>query len=317
MARVENLPSTIRDLARRQDGVVSVAQCVARGVGADAVERRARTGQWVRLHRGVYVTHAGRPTWRAGAWAALLLAGTGAALSHRSAAYVHGIVRDPPRGIEVSVPEPRRVTAVRGVVVRRSRRLEVTARGGLPVTPRGPTVLDLVDHSRTTDDVVGLLTSAVRAGVPAREVLDALRRRPRARHRGLVTDLLGEVGCGAESPMELRYHRDVERAHGLPRSTRQVAQVVGGRWIRADAVYVGLGVRVELDGELAHPGGRTVADTWRDNAVLVELGEITLRYRWHHVRVTPCLTARQVAQALRSRGWDGVTRRCTPTCAAR
>lgn len=314
---MENLPPPIHDLARRQDGVVTVAQCVDRGVSADAVERRAASGQWRRVQRGVYLTHGGPTTFRTRARAALLLAGTGAALSHRSAAYVHDFVGSAPRLVEVSVPWGRRVTTDRGVVVRRRRELEVTARAGLHLTSRGATVVDLLDHARGTDDAVALLSAAVRAGAHPEEVLGALGRRPRARHRGLVIELLGEVVDGAESAMELRYHRDVERRHGLPRSTRQVAQVIGGRSIRADAVYVGCGVRVELDGQLAHPGGRTDADTWRDNAVLLERGEITLRYRWQHVRVTPCRTAAQVARALRSRGWRGDPRPCGPTCAVR
>nr|WP_297430607.1 type IV toxin-antitoxin system AbiEi family antitoxin domain-containing protein [uncultured Actinotalea sp.] len=314
---MENVPATIRDLVRRQDGVVTVAQCVDRGLGADAVERRARSGQWRRLQRGVYLTHAGPSTFRTSARAALLLARTGAALSHRSAAFVHGFVPTAPRVIEISIPWGRRVTADRDVVVRRRRELEITARAGLHLTTRGATVVDLLHHVRGTDDAVAVLTAAVRAGAHPEEVLADLERRSRARHRALVLELLGEVVDGAESAMEVRYHRDVERRHGLPRSTRQVAQVVGGRRIRADAVYVGLGVRVELDGQFAHPHGRTDADTWRDNAVLVERGEITLRYRWHHVRVGPCATAAQVADALRARGWRGSARPCGPACAVR
>lgn len=312
---MENLPPTIRVLARRQDGVVTVTQCVDLGLSADAVERRARSGQWRRLQRGVYLTHGGPSTFRTDARAALLLAGPGAALSHRSAAFVHEFVGSAPRLVEISVPWRRRVTAGREVVVRRRRELEVTARAGFHLTSRGATVLDLLDQARSTDDAVALLTAAVRAGAHPEEVLDELGRRSRAGHRGLVLELLGEVVDGVESTMELRYLRDVERRHGLPRSTRQVAQLVGGRSIRADAVYVGLGVRVELDGQLAHPGGRTDADTWRDNAVLVELAEFTLRYRWHHVRVAPCRTAAQVTGALRSRGWRGTPRPCGPTCA--
>ncbi len=294
---------------------MAVAQCVVAGLGADAVERRVRSGQWQRLHRGVYLTHAGTPSWRARAVGALLLAGAGAALSHRSASFVHQHLRDAPTVLEVSIPEHRRATGGHGVVIRRRRQLEVTVRAGLPVTSRGWSVVDVLDTVRSADDAVGVLTAAVRAGVRPQEVLDVLHRRPRARHRELVTELLGEVAAGTESAMELRYHRDVEQRHRLPRSTRQLAQAVGGRSIRADAVYEGMGVRVELDGELAHPGGRTVADTWRDNAVLVALGEIALRYRWHHVRVTPCRTAAQVADALRVRGWRGSPRPCGPTCA--
>lgn len=133
--------------------------------------------------------------------------------------------------------------------------------------------------------------------------------------RALLLELLGEAEPGIESPLEHRYARDVERRHGLPRARAQVRDRVGGRWIRADRVYEGLGVRVELDGRLAHPTGRTDDDTWRDNSVVIERSEVTLRYRWRHVAVEPCATAGQVASALRARGWTGGATRCSPTCA--
>lgn len=84
--------------------------------------------------------------------------------------------------------------------------------------------------------------------------------------------------------------------------------------MRADCVYRGRGVRVELDGGLGHPGGRTDKDTWRDNAVGMEHLELTLRYRWAHVAGRPCDTAAQVATALRSRGWAGTPTPCGPNC---
>lgn len=90
--------------------------------------------------------------------------------------------------------------------------------------------------------------------------------------------------------------------------------VLDGRWVRADRVFDGLGVRVELDGQLAHPHGSTDRDVWRDNAVLVERAELTLRYRWTHVTSSPCATAAQLATALHARGWRGTLRRCGPAC---
>lgn len=117
-------------------------------------------------------------------------------------------------------------------------------------------------------------------------------------HRALLLDLLAEAEDGVESPLERRYQRDVERRHHLPRAQPQVRERLTNGWIRADAVYLGLGVRTELDGALAHPFGRTDADTWRDNAVLIERGDITLRYRWAHVAARPCAVAAQVQAAL-------------------
>ncbi len=126
-----------------------------------------------------------------------------------------------------------------------------------PLVTAPATVLDLVELARTEDDVVSLVAAAVRARVRADSIASEVARRPRLRNRGLLVELLTDVGEGVESALELRYRRDVERRHGLPRATLQVRERVGGRWIRADALYVGMGVRAELDGSLGHPGGRT------------------------------------------------------------
>lgn len=177
--------------------------------------------------------------------------------------------------------------------------------------------MDLIGGSPSVDDAVGWICDALRAGTCLLEVADAAARRGRFRHSRLLRELLTDASAGIESPLERRYHRDVEQRHDLPSARLQVRQVVGGLWIRADRVYDGLGVRVELDGELAHPGGRTDRDTWRDNAVVIERGEITLRYRWRHVAARPCRTAVQVAAALQSRGWTGRLQPCGESCALR
>lgn len=312
----------VRRRAERQDGVLTLAQLRTLGVGADAVGRRVARGEWQRVFAGVVVVHSGEVSWRAWARAALLRAGRGAHLSHAAAGFVLGYQLRPPRALDLSVPEPRRVTrwpvsahvAAPTVRVHRRRRLEGEVAARLPVTTRGATVLDLLDEARSDDDAVGVVCAAVRARTRPEQILDAADRRPHLARRELLLDLLAAVVDGAESPLELRYHRDVERRHGLPRSTRQGWERLGDRWIRSDVRYGGQGVRAELDGRLAHPGGRTDSDTWRDNAVAIAHGELTLRYRWSHVAGDPCGTARQVAEALRSRGWTGTFRPCGTSC---
>ncbi len=303
-------------VSRPQADVVTTAQLIAIGADRAWVARRVSSGAWQRLHRGVLLTHSGPVLWRTRAWAGLLYAGPGTALSHESAAQLLDFRDAPPRVVTVSIPAHRRIMPTAGLVVHHRRAMPPA--GGRPRrTWRGDTVVDLVTAARSDDDAVGWVCDAVRAGARLPEIADAMARRSRLRNGALLRDLLHEVAEGIESPLERRYHHDVERRHGLPRAELQVRGVVDGVWIRADAIYEGLGVRVELDGALAHPDGRTDGDTWRDNAVLIERGEITLRYRWRHVAATPCETAAQVAAALRSRGWTGCPRPCGPTCALR
>ena len=75
--------------------------------------------------------------------AAVLAAGDGAVLSHRSAADLWGIRATDRQRIEVSVPRDRRSTARLEVHVTRIGRDEVTTRRGIPVTTPARTLLDL------------------------------------------------------------------------------------------------------------------------------------------------------------------------------
>ena len=72
-----------------------------------------------------------------------------------------------------------------------------------------------------------------------------------------LADLIADVDSGIESPLEARYHR-IERLHGLPTAVLQERRVVDGGWIRADRVHPAYLLVIELDGNLAHRGGRAL-----------------------------------------------------------
>ena len=305
----------VDEIARGQAGAVTTAQLRALGADRTWVTRQVDGGRWQRVHRGVLVTHTGPLLPLTRAWAGLLYAGPGAALSHESAALRHGFTRQVPRVVTVTVPAERRVRPTAGLVVR-LRSTPPPASGRPRVVWRADTVVDLVAGATSEDDVVGWVCGAARAGVRRVEVVAAMERRGRFRWSSLLRDVIAEVDAGVESPLERRYHQDVERRHGLPGARLQVRQSVRGIWLRADGIYEGYGVRIELDGDLGHPGGRTDADTWRDNAVLLQTGDRTLRYRWRHVAALRCATAAQVADAPVLGGWTGRLTRCGPRCAA-
>lgn len=309
----------IEQLAEHHEHVLRREQLLEEGATDRWVRHLVDTGSWLCPYPGVYITHSGKPEWLTRVTAALAYAGDGAAISHSTAAdwwfetasTRAQRVREP---VEISVPARRTITPKDGLRFHRRRTMPDVRGGRLDAVHAAETALDLVARAETTDDVIGVLIRATRRVVHPNALLLRLERRTRLRGRQLVRDLLGEVSDGVESPLELRYRRDVERAHGLPVAELQAREKLSGRWIRADCRYRGLGVRVELDGKLAHPGGRTDKDTWRDNAALLESAEITLRYRWSHVADSPCATAVQVVAALRRGGWEGRPRPCCPTC---
>jgi len=290
--------------------VLTTEQVRASGLSEQALYRLERTGRWQRLTRSLYLASPGPPSWAALASAGVLLGGEGARLGGAAAGYLHGLVEAPPAQILVLLPD-HAVTRPRGPW--RFRREALGLRGasvGAPPRLRvEDTVLDLCDVG-TPGQAVAWVTGAVGARrTTAAHLRSALEGRRRARHRQLLRDLLADVGAGVESPLELRYLRDVERAHGLPRGDRQERPDLP---FRRDVVYRHYRVVVELDGRLGHVGEGRFRDMRRDNRTTLA-GEVTLRYGFGDVAEQPCAAARQVATVLARGGWTGLLVPC-PRC---
>ena len=249
--------------------------------------------------------------WVGLAWAGVLLGGRDARLAGPAAAHLPGLTDDAPAVLDVlvrsSVPDRHPWVFHRDLAGVRSPR----SPGAPPRTTVEDTVLDLCEQAEPRE-LVHWLTQAVqtRRTTPAR-LLSALEGRARHSRRALLRELLGDVADGAESPPELRYLRDVERAHGLPRADRQHGN---RRRHRRDVRYSAFAVVVEVYGRLGHEGLGRFRDVARDNGALLD-GEVTLRYGSVDVSGVPCAVARQVGSVLDRRGWDGEVRRC-PRCRA-
>lgn len=124
---------------------------------------------------------------------------------------------------------------------------------------------------------------------------------------------LADVAEGAQSNLEWRYVRNVERAHGLPAARRQAKIVTGNRTRYADNLYEEAKLAVELDGQAAHPPEQRWADSHRDNEHAC-LGIMTVRYNWSDVTNRPCAVAAAVGALLRMRGTAVRLRRCGASC---
>jgi hypothetical protein len=281
------------------------------------IKFRVRSGRWRQIHPGVYATFSGHLTRRTRLWAAVLSAGPGAALSHETAAELHRLADKPAETIHLTVPAGRRVSAVEGACLHRSARAaEAVLEGSQPPRTRvEETVLDLTQTAKTFDDVCGWVTRAIARELTDETRLDAaMKARQRLRWRHDLEQLIAAAAGGDHSVLEFRYHRDVERAHGLPESVRQVAFTTrNGRRGRRDRVYEPYGLVIELDGRLAHSPEDQWKDKSRDNAAAAD-GKQSLRYGWSQVKWQPCQTAAEVARVLRRRGWRGRPRPCSPGC---
>jgi hypothetical protein len=304
-----------------QRGIVDRSQTRHVGIPGKAVRHRVESGQWRRLHWGVYATFTGEVPREAKLWAALRRAGAGAMLSHETAAELHGLADRPSRKINITVPHSRRPAQqgpVKGVVIHRSdvSRPQRLPEWHLPRTRVEDTVLDLVAAAPTFDDAYSWVSRAVAERLVTVDALRAaLAARKRVRWRQWLTDALADAAEGAQFPLERRYLRDVERAHGLPRGERQARSTIGGRTHYKDNLYDKYGICVEIDGRAYHRAERVQKDKDRDNLNLAAGGIQTFRFGPVNVTERACESAAMVAESLRRNGWEGQPHPCRrPGC---
>lgn len=146
-------------LAERQHGVVSRAQLLELGYGAEAIAHRLAVGRLHRVHRGIYAV--GRPGLsRHGVWiAAAMSCGSEAVVSHGTAARLWRIRESEGPVVEVTVPlgVRRRRPGVRAFE-RTLPEAERMVHEGVPVTTIHRTLLDLAQVLRR-----GQLEAAINA----------------------------------------------------------------------------------------------------------------------------------------------------------
>jgi hypothetical protein len=274
------------------------------------MRNRVRFADWQRIQRGVYATFSGKVTREAQLWAALLRAGPEAVLSHQTAAELYGLLKRPSPMIHLTVPattNPARKGRIPGVVVHRSRILEVTRHPVLspPRTRIEHAVLDLIEEMADPADRYDLICRAIGSRLTtAGRLGEALDQRSRFRERREAESALGDVGQGALSNLERWYLRGVERRHKLPVATRQARVRIGGKSSYLDNLYEDYLVCVELDGTAAHPAGEQWRDKRRDRRHLALEKLVTMRFGYLDLRTeqAQCRTAGEVARVLRDRG---------------
>ncbi|MEZ5410325.1 MAG: type IV toxin-antitoxin system AbiEi family antitoxin domain-containing protein [Acidimicrobiales bacterium] len=125
-----------------QHGLITRPQALVAGLSPDQINRRLRSGTWVREHPSVYRHAAVVPTWESRLLAGCLAAGGVA--SHRCAAALWGLgLHHQPRP-EIQIAQSTRRT-VHGVHVHRTTQWHLrdeTAIRGIPVTGINRTLLD-------------------------------------------------------------------------------------------------------------------------------------------------------------------------------
>jgi hypothetical protein len=314
-----DLSDRLRAQAFNQAGVVTRAQVIDSGMSPKALEWRLKTGTWLAIYPGVYVTFTGSANRAARLWAAVLYAGEGAHLSHETAAEINKLTDGQSRAIHVTIPAHRRIAPPEGVMIHRSSQQPMVWRPPWfpPYTIAEKTIIDLIQTAVAEDDVIALVTAGFNRKLLTEPYFRAVAEaHKKLRWRRELDEIITMAAGGTHSPLEYRHDRDVQRAHGLPEPARQAkfAKPDGSVGYRDRCYPQYGGLVIELDGRRFHPDERRGLDQERDNQAAVTGS--TLRYGWTDVTRRACETARQEAEALHHRGWAGQLRPCSPDCRA-
>jgi hypothetical protein len=320
----DSIPSTIGGAAERkllvllsvQAGVIDRGQALDAGFSRSQISHRLQSGTWQLVYPGVYATFTGPLSRDARLWAAVRCAGHGAMVSHETAAEVHGMTDKQTSTIHLTVPHSRRPARdrpVHGIAIHRSdqSRQQFLGPFNLPRTSVEDTVLDLIAAAPTFDHAYTWIARAVsRKRVSVAALRAALAGRRRIRWRGWLIDALEDADNGVHSSLERRYVRDVERAHGLPRSEHQARRMLDGKIQVRDNWYPRYRVVVEIDGPDYHQNERVQLDKDRDSRNLA-LDDVKT-HRLGPVGVTEhaCQSAALIATTLQRNGWTGTPHPC-------
>jgi Transcriptional regulator, AbiEi antitoxin/Protein of unknown function (DUF559) len=133
------------ELAASQQGILTRGQLLEAGLSNGAIHRWEHSGRIHRLFRGVYSVGSATVGERGRIKAAALASGPGAAVSHRSAAFLLGIGERSPRVVDV-IPNRqggRKIDGIRFHDVARPARDELVRVSGIVCTSAARTVVDL------------------------------------------------------------------------------------------------------------------------------------------------------------------------------
>ncbi|WOP17597.1 type IV toxin-antitoxin system AbiEi family antitoxin domain-containing protein [Raineyella sp. LH-20] len=291
----------LREIARHQHDVITVAQALEQGLPYASIRRYVRDGTWHRLTRGIVLARATDPTVTDLCLAGLIRGGAGSAIGGWAAAHLLGLATSTtlPPVIDVWVPEGRARRPTGRWLFHQDGQGRLGRSLGDPATiPIEHLLADLCPELGA-GEMIDVVTRALGQRLTTEAGLIAvLERRPRS-GQSLLLEMVRD-SSGLHSVLEYRFDERVLRPHGLPSGIRQAARSGHVH----DLLYDEHCVVVELDGRLGHWGPDRFRDFHRDN-VSAANGLVTLRFGWSDVMTRPCAVAGVLDITLRRRGWNG------------
>jgi len=259
---------TLRSAIARHAGVFATSDALAAGVDRRAIGPLLRSGEWRRIRFGVYTTaevwHRHEATGRTHdlECAAVLrrLDRTGVAVSHDSAARLHGLVLPRSSRVEVRLTDPEQFRTGRGYRISEGALppSDVVVRDGVPLTTVPRTLADVGREWPLLDTVVAADDALADGRTTPAELEAATLAQTHWVGCGKAARAFSLARVGAHSPHETRTRLALLGA-GLPEPLLQQAVRVGSRLLAVlDMYWPDHGVFVECDGMVKY------TDPWRN-----------------------------------------------------
>jgi hypothetical protein len=280
-------------LARRQHGVLTRSDLLGLGFSPEAIKHRLGTRRLHPVMRGVYAVRWPQLT-REGRWmAAVLACGEGAALSHRSAGALWGIVSEHHGRVDVTI---RRRSDLRRTGVRVHGRpglspAEFGERVNIPLTRPVQTLIDLATELPTRQLERAVNEADKRDLIDPEELRVALDLRPGQRGVPVLCRLLDRYTFRlSDAQLEVLF-RPIAAAAGLPVDLTKV-------WVNGfevDFFWPDLKLVVETDGFRYHRTAATqTKDAVRDQTHTAS-GLTPLRFSHWQIKYDPAHVRRILA----------------------
>jgi very-short-patch-repair endonuclease len=271
-------------LATGSHGVVTHRGMLCAGISPTEIAKRARRGQLIRVHNGVYRVGHRAPTIEARYLAAVLACGDRAVLTGLAAAHLQGLVKGVAPRPCVSAPTKRHVEGVRTCRSKLvTRDIAITCRG-VPVTPPAWTLVDVCSELGEEELAQACHEPGVRYRTTPTDVDAVLEIRPRAPGSGALRKILrGEVHVTL-SRLERAFLRLLREA-GLPLPITN--RPAGGR--RVDCRWPEHRLTVELDSYRYHSSRLAWERDRRREREAYARGDQFRRYTYDDVFVNPRL----------------------------
>jgi predicted transcriptional regulator of viral defense system len=280
-------------LALSQYGLVTLGQLEGLGFSRRAIQQRERAGRLHRIHQGVYSLTPGAMTERGLFMAGVLACGPDAVLSHRSAAYLWGLVDEWEVPIDVTAPN-RRGRSPGGVAAHRDGSLlpvDKTIRFGIPCTSLARTLLDYAAVAPEWElrKVVAQAEVLRLLDRPAmRALLKRCRRRRGVARLGLILDTIHPQTKRTRSELERLFLSMCAKAADVPEPEVNVwLSGADGKRYQADFLWRDERLIVEADSRRFHDTDSAFVKDRKREQQLQLVGWRVSRCTWEEAEQEP------------------------------